>query len=40
MGKVRYKKGPQPSKFKEFNGTKTEVKEIKPTPKPTPKNKK
>jgi|11_taG_2_1085331.scaffolds.fasta_scaffold114412_2 hypothetical protein len=40
MGKVRYKKGPQPSKFKEFNGTKTEVKEIKPTPKPTPKKKK
>ena len=43
MGKVQYKKGPQPSKFKEFNGTKTEVKETSsPTPpiKSSPKKKK
>ena len=40
MRKVQYKKGPQPSKFEEFNGTKTEVKEITPSPKPIPKKKK
>ena len=39
MGKVRYKKGPQPSKFKEFSGTKTEVKQT-PPQKTTPKSKK
>ena len=35
MGKVQYKK-PIPSKFKEFSGTKTEVKE--PSTPKTPKN--
>jgi hypothetical protein len=39
MGKVQYKK-PGASKFKEFSGAKAEVKEIKPTPQPTPKSKK
>lgn len=39
MGKVKYKK-PGASKFKEFSGTKTEVKKIKPTPILTPKSKK
>ena len=39
MGKVQYKK-PGVSKFKEFSGIKTEVKEITPSPKPIPKKKK
>tara|TARA_R110000803_G_scaffold27182_1_gene63623 strand:- start:236 stop:367 length:132 start_codon:yes stop_codon:yes gene_type:complete len=43
MGKVIYRKGPQPSKFEEFNGSKAEVKETAspiPTTKPPLKKKK